>query len=187
MRPCGVRRSITPGRTHDSSEIDQVWRRRSDNEVVDGLRTERLMQLIRPGPIQELMGRRARFVESSAATRRGHPTGPLAADLSPVRPAASTKRLCAKAAIEAHDIIPLNRASDRNRRLQRLLYRCGTPETGKHPSYRYQRGRFAIMIISSPHLGRSNACQSAIVAFSFSCRGRRDPFVERGSAFRAIR
>jgi hypothetical protein len=43
--------------------------------------------------------------------------------------------LGAKPALEANDVMLLDRASDRNRRFRLLLHRCGTPETGKRPMH----------------------------------------------------
>jgi hypothetical protein len=50
-------------------------------------------------------------------------------------PQMAAEHLRAIPALEANDVILLDRASDRNRRLRRLLRRCGTPETGEHPMH----------------------------------------------------
>ena len=47
----------------------------------------------------------------------------------------TAQRLRAKPALEANYIILLHRASDRHRRLRRLLHRLGPPETGQCPMH----------------------------------------------------
>jgi hypothetical protein len=65
------------------------------------------------------------------------PAGAVIGDLETVcDPQMPAKRLCAKPALEADDVVLLHRASDRRCRLGWLLHRWGTPETGKramHP------------------------------------------------------
>jgi hypothetical protein len=80
---------------------------------------------------------RERWSSSTLGTLRLHKYNPRAASkviggFEAVRdPQMSAERLRAKPALEANHIILLDRASDRNRRVRRLLrWRC-TPESGK--------------------------------------------------------
>ena len=64
--------------------------------------------------------------------RRQLPAGAVIGDFQAVgNPQMPTEHLRAKPALKANDVILLDRASDRNRRLRRLFRRCGTPETGE--------------------------------------------------------
>jgi len=68
--------------------------------------------------------------------QRQSPTGAVISDLKVVGdPQMAAEHLRAIPALEANDVIMLDRASNWNRRLRRFLPRCGTPETGKDPMH----------------------------------------------------
>jgi hypothetical protein len=64
------------------------------------------------------------------------PTGTIISDFEAVGdPQMAAEHLRAISALEANDVILLDRASDRNRRLRRLLRRSGMPKTGERPMH----------------------------------------------------
>ena len=68
--------------------------------------------------------------------QRQLPTGAVISDFEAVGdPQMATKHLRAISALEANDVILLDRALDRNRRLRRRLRRGGTPKAGERPMH----------------------------------------------------
>jgi hypothetical protein len=91
--------------------------------------------------------------------RRQFPASTVIGDFEAVHdPKMLAERLRAKPALEANHIIPLDRESDWHRRSQRLLHRCGTPETGESSMHLDNQSRKLVgRDLVMPHIATDDA------------------------------